>query len=113
MLASSAQGVVQRYAASLASVATVDDAIAKCRQSNAEVLVIDLRSIQAAIDQVIGKLRTELGGGTPRILAVDQHVHELRLAAAREAGCDSVFTRGEFDRRLDDFLRCIASTHEK
>jgi hypothetical protein len=36
-----------------------------------------------------------------RVVAFGPHVHEERLAAARNAGCDEVVSRGEFFARLD------------
>jgi DNA-binding NarL/FixJ family response regulator len=38
------------------------------------------------------------------ILAYGPHVQEGLLAAAREAGCDEVFTRGQFNAQMDDIL---------
>jgi len=42
--------------------------------------------------------------GVP-ILAFGPHVHEGRLAAAREAGADEVMSRGAFDAQMDNLLR--------
>ena len=39
-----------------------------------------------------------------RIVAYAPHVHEQRLAAAAEAGCDEVLTRGQFNAGLDQLL---------
>ena len=38
------------------------------------------------------------------ILAYGPHVQEGLLAAATEAGCDEVFTRGQFNARMDEIL---------
>jgi hypothetical protein len=38
------------------------------------------------------------------ILAYGPHVQEGLLAAAAEAGCDDVFTRGQFNARMDEIL---------
>jgi CheY-like chemotaxis protein len=40
----------------------------------------------------------------PRIVAYAPHVHEARLAAARAAECDAVYTKGQFDSKLDAIL---------
>jgi len=42
---------------------------------------------------------------TTEIVAFGPHVHTGLLAAAREAGCDRVVSRGEFHARIDDYLR--------
>ena len=39
-----------------------------------------------------------------RIIAFGPHVHEDRLAAAREAGCDEVMSRGQFFGAIDAIL---------
>jgi hypothetical protein len=38
------------------------------------------------------------------IVAYAPHVHEDRLRAATEAGCNEVLSRGQFDRQMDDIL---------
>ena len=38
-------------------------------------------------------------------IAFGPHVHETKLAAAREAGCDVVLTRGQFDAQMEAVLK--------
>jgi DNA-binding response OmpR family regulator len=38
------------------------------------------------------------------ILAYGPHVQDGLLSAAAEAGCDEVFTRGQFNARMDEIL---------
>lgn len=46
----------------------------------------------------------------PRVVAFGPHVHDQRLAEAREAGCDEVLTRGQFASGLPQVLaRCATS----
>lgn len=40
----------------------------------------------------------------PAVIAYGPHVHEQRLEAARQAGCDEVLTRGRFDATLPRLL---------
>jgi len=40
-----------------------------------------------------------------RVLAFGPHVQEGKLAAAREAGCDQVVSRGEFHSRMEALLQ--------
>jgi CheY-like chemotaxis protein len=41
----------------------------------------------------------------PKTIAFGPHVHEAKLAAAREAGCDVVLTRGQFDAQMEAVLK--------
>jgi CheY-like chemotaxis protein len=43
----------------------------------------------------------------PRIIAYAPHVHEAKLAAARAAQCDAVYTKGQFDSQLDAILAAV------
>lgn len=43
------------------------------------------------------------------VVAYGGHVHVERLQAARDAGADSVLTRGDFVRQLPDLLRPAAT----
>jgi DNA-binding NarL/FixJ family response regulator len=56
----------------------------------------DLSQIEAL------KRRRDLPG--VRVLGFASHVDEALLAAAREAGCDEVLSKGELTRRLDGLL---------
>lgn len=48
-------------------------------------------------------------GNRPRVIAFDAHVNESRLAAARAAGCDAVYTRGQFSASLATIVReCLS-----
>jgi CheY-like chemotaxis protein len=38
------------------------------------------------------------------IVAYAPHVHEQRLSAARDAGCDEVLTRGQFNAAMEQLL---------
>lgn len=52
----------------------------------------------------IGELMAARSGNEPAVIAYGPHVHEKRLEAAREAGCDQVLTRGQFDSLLPQLL---------
>ncbi len=85
------------------SVAAIDGKLAE----EAPVLVLlDLSLPGAAPDTIVPKLRADLSPGS-RILAFGPHVHARLLAAARDAGCDLVVSRGEFHARIDDYLRDV------
>jgi len=58
-------------------------------------------------DQVVLFALREVGDellGT-YVVAFGPHVHEERLAAAREAGCDEVLSRGEFFARVNAIVQ--------
>ena len=52
----------------------------------------------------LNRLKASEGSGT-RVVAFGPHVHEQRLAAARDAGCDLVVSRGQFFSQLETILK--------
>jgi len=69
-----------------------------------ELLIIDLSSPSLDIESIVKECRSNQSGQT-RIIAFGPHVHENRLAAAREAGCDLVVSRGQFFAQLETLLQ--------
>lgn len=68
------------------------------------LVVLDLSMSGSTPAELVPKLRAALPPEA-RILAFGSHVHTRLLAAAREAGCDIVVSRGEFFARLEDYLQ--------
>jgi CheY-like chemotaxis protein len=68
----------------------------------ATLLVIDLNAPQLDVRSIVERFRATSPEG--RIVAFGPHVHEQRLAAAREAGCDQVVSRGQFFAQADAIL---------
>jgi DNA-binding response OmpR family regulator len=100
MLMSAAQGVADRHGASVQTAANADAALAACAEPEVKLLAIDLKMRPLDISALVAALRAERP--TPlHILAGGPHVQEASLAAARDAGCDEVVTRGQFEARLD------------
>jgi hypothetical protein len=79
-----------------------DEAVSECNNDSTLLLVIDLRTPGLDIRDLVGDVTGF--NPAPRIAAVAPHVHTESLAAADEAGCDEIFTRGQFDVRLDSLL---------
>ena len=91
MTCSQIEGAV-RAGGSEISVATTASA-ATAEGDSPDVVILDL-STAGDIAATVSQFR-ELAS-PPRIIAFGPHVHAAKLAAAREAGCDDVFTRGQF-----------------
>lgn len=69
----------------------------------ARVLVVDLRFPGLNVTTLMESIRTGCSHDV-RVVAFGPHVHEDNLAAAREAGCDAVVTRGQFDREAAQII---------
>jgi len=100
---SQVQGAAARAGAAMRAVTSESAAVELCVAEPAELLIIDLNApsldIKALVEQV--KMSTSL---PPRMIAFGPHVHKERLAAAREAGCGDVVSRGRFLSQLDAIL---------
>lgn len=69
----------------------------------AEAVVLDLAAA-ADVSDMVDAIHSAAGPSTP-IIAFGPHVHEQKLAAARQAGCTAVLTRGQFHRDIAGVLR--------
>ena len=83
-----------------------------CATPAATILLVDLRLPGLDIAELTADARstspTEL-----TILACAPHVHETHLAAARNAGCDHVITRGQLDREIDALLAEVVAAGQR
>ena len=71
------------------------------------VVVLDLAMQNYDVAEAVSKLRSS--AVPPRaILAFGPHVHEARLQAASDAGCDAVFARGQFFAQAATILQRLA-----
>jgi DNA-binding response OmpR family regulator len=78
--------------------------LADCGDDGAPgLLIIDLSSPSLEIDKLVAQWKLQEPAAT-RIVAFGPHVHEERLAAARQAGCDVVVSRGQFFSQIDSIL---------
>lgn len=106
---SSVAGAAQRSAVDLQTafgVAAVEGKIAQCQPA---LVILDLSTAGLNVRELVPDLRARLGRDVP-ILAFGPHVRTADLAAAREAGCNLVVSRGEFQARVDQYLLGSAST---
>jgi CheY-like chemotaxis protein len=83
--------------------ADTTQAVQHCSGETPSLLIIDLSTPALDVAALMQQLRAT-GNAVPRTVAFGPHVHEERLAAAREAGCDQVLSRGEFFARLDSIV---------
>jgi DNA-binding NarL/FixJ family response regulator len=67
------------------------------------LVMIDLTTPGLDIAAVAQSLRAL--NPPPRIVAFGPHVHEERLQAAADAGCDVVLSRGQFYREAEQLIR--------
>jgi DNA-binding NarL/FixJ family response regulator len=77
-------------------------AVHNCGLENPQLVIIDLATAELDVKKLIESL--QLNDSVPRVVAFGPHVHEEKLAAAREAGCDDVISRGQFFSQLDAIL---------
>ncbi len=103
MAVSRIQGAVLRTGAGLRTAATAEQAISVCNEEPIELIVVDLGAPALEIGPLVSSLQ-RAGSAVPKIVAFGPHVHEDRLAAAREAGCDEVISRGQFFSYLESIL---------
>jgi DNA-binding NarL/FixJ family response regulator len=97
------EGVAMRLRQTVRSAAGESRAVELCEGEDANTLVVDLSS-SVDVALLVTQLRASKGSGT-RVIAFGPHVHEQRLAAAREAGCDLVVSRGQFFSQLETILK--------
>lgn len=70
--------------------------------SEARFIAIDLSAPIADLPGLVAQLRDASPSAT--LLSYGPHVHEARLQAARDAGCDLVISRGQFHKQLAELL---------
>ena len=103
MLTSRVDGVATQKGFATIHAADHVGAVAAAKDDDCQILFVDLQLPGLDINALVNGVR-EKASREVRIVACGPHVHEHRLAAAREAGCDQVVTRGQFDREADTIL---------
>jgi DNA-binding NtrC family response regulator len=102
------EGAAGRMGATLHTAASLDQLADCCNAAPADVVMVDLATPAVDMHALVKDVKMNQLTA-PRIVAFGPHVHELRLAAARQAGCDEVVSRGQFFSQLDSILvRCVA-----
>lgn len=99
---SSVTGGARRTGIDLRTAASASAALAKLAEKPARLIVLDLGTRDLAVAETVPRLRALVPEAT--IVAFGPHVHENLLAAARDAGCTLVVSRGQFHARMDEYL---------
>ncbi len=88
------------------SVGNLTQAVEKCAELHPSLVIADLSAPALDIAELVTELRASQADDAkaPRIIAFGPHVHEDRLAVARDAGCDDVMSRGQFFGQIDAIL---------
>lgn len=103
MLVSRTQGAANSLQMTLECASDAERAIDLATSPACRAVVIDLRTPNLDVAELVAKIR-DLDHDVP-VIACSPHVHEASLTAARNAGCDVVATRGQFDRDAESILR--------
>lgn len=76
---------------------------AKLAGGDVALVILDLASPGVDPAELVPRIRAA-AGGLRGVVAFGPHVQEMQLDAARAAGCDQVFTRGQFHARGTDVI---------
>lgn len=100
MFTSKIEGAVRSLGGRLYTTSDTQASANFASSETATLLIIDLTLPGVDLAQLLQSLPESV-----RTLAYGPHVHEAKLAAASEAGCDLVVSRGELDRKLNGILK--------
>jgi DNA-binding response OmpR family regulator len=103
MVVSRVEGAATRNGLKVHTLSTVEQAVEYMAREPAAVLLVDLASQSVGVRELVDEVR-RAGSEKTCIIAFGPHVHEERLNAARQAGCDQVVSRGQFLMQLDAIL---------
>jgi CheY-like chemotaxis protein len=97
---SAVSGAAVRCGAACETCWATKDVVAKATAGSPRLVILDLSMPGMDPATVVSQLK---GVPSPpeRVIAFGPHVHEAKLAAARDAGCDEVVSRGRFHSDID------------
>jgi DNA-binding NarL/FixJ family response regulator len=98
------EGAAAHLGQAVRSASSESQVVEFCKSNDANPLIVDLSTLSCNLADLVSQLKPNESSGT-RIVAFGPHVHEQRLAAAREAGCDLVVSRGQFFSQLETILK--------
>ncbi len=95
-------GAGQRVGVPVSAVSSLDAATARLPGDSVGLVILDLSTSTVDPQAAVSRLRESQPALA--IVAFAPHVHEDRLRAAADAGCNEVLTRGQFDRQMEQLL---------
>ncbi len=105
MIGSCVEGAARQHGLTMVTVRDQQSAVDAASVGDCRVLIVDLRLPGLSVGDLVESVKEHL-----TIVACAPHVHEERLAAARDAGCDAVVTRGQLDRGLGELLEKLLAS---
>ena len=109
MFSSRVTAVARDRGVQLDVVSTADALLEKTASADVTLVLLDLNLSGLGTQALVPQLRAA-NERPVYIIAYASHVHELKLADAREAGCDEVLSRGQFDSQIGELLDKHQST---
>ncbi len=74
--------------------------------ADCRLALIDLSLDRLNLPAAVNAIKT--GAPAAQVIAYGPHVDEASLADAKEAGCDQVLTRGQFNKQYAELLESVA-----
>ena len=103
VISSQARSAAEACGVMLALARTPEELLRLTAEQAPRLVVLDLTVPGLDPVALVGQLRQL--AAPPTVIAFGPHVREDQLAAAREAGCDLILSRGNFQRTATDLLR--------
>ncbi|QDU94300.1 hypothetical protein [Lignipirellula cremea] len=108
MFTSSVKAAAEQAGLPLQVVGSTAKLLEKLGEEPRPMVVIDLAVPKLQVSEYIGQLKA-LATPPDVLLAYGAHVYPEALAAAQQAGCTQVFTRGQFNASMDEIFQHFAS----
>jgi DNA-binding NarL/FixJ family response regulator len=102
MFLSRVQGAAKQVGVTLASGRSADSVLEALDLGAAALVMIDLGVGPIDLSNFVSHVRQK--SPSAKIVAYGPHVHGQRLADAKDAGCDVVMTRGQFNTSFPSLL---------
>jgi DNA-binding response OmpR family regulator len=106
-VASRVEGAARMWGETVRTYASASQALSQHSWDQAKLLIVDLATPSIDVKALVESLR-QTATPRPRIVAFGPHVQSEWLAAAREAGCEEVMSRGEFFARVNELLQGLS-----
>jgi len=104
MIGARLEGVARQQGMTIVTVGDQHAAVDAASEAGCQLLIVDLGLPGLNVVALVEAVREGRAQHLP-IIACAPHVHETKLAAAHEAGCDEVVTRGQLDRKAEEIVR--------